>query len=492
MNATRKWFIAFFVFVTAVRVFFAAHLGLGDDEAYYWEWTTRPALSYYDHPPMTAWVGWLSCTAFGDNELGFRFGTLVCSAVFTLFLFLLARRLWGTDRAALFSAIFVSCVPLFAAGAFMMVPDAPLSAFWIASLYVFQRIVATRRPSYWYLLGGLFGLGLLSKYNMALLPLCVLLYCALSREDRFWLRRKEPYLALLLGAALFAPVIFWNAEHGFASFAYHLSSRNKYDLTWTPFLIYLGGQFLYLSPMVYPAAVAGMVAAAAAAIRKQDRMMTFVACFSVPYFALFSIACALSPTSKPHWPVMAYIPVLMWLASALDAALSKRDRARLWILSVIWAPAFLMSAFLYVQSVYPVVKLEGSSDPTNELYGWDVVGQALNGEMASLGSPDSTFIFAMRYNVASQLAFYTGGRYRIYSINPKREQYDYWGRGCLDGLEGQNALFVSDDRYTSDLTQEYAFETVERLEPIVIRRGGRAVKRVYIARCHNYRGKRST
>ena len=31
-------------------------LGLGNDEAYHFLYAAHPALSYYDHPPMMAWV----------------------------------------------------------------------------------------------------------------------------------------------------------------------------------------------------------------------------------------------------------------------------------------------------------------------------------------------------------------------------------------------------------------------------------------------------
>ena len=31
-------------------------LGLGNDEAYHFLYAAHPALSYFDHPPMMAWV----------------------------------------------------------------------------------------------------------------------------------------------------------------------------------------------------------------------------------------------------------------------------------------------------------------------------------------------------------------------------------------------------------------------------------------------------
>ena len=41
------------------------------DEAYYWLWSRRPALGYFDHPPMVAWLITLS-TAVLPGEAGAR------------------------------------------------------------------------------------------------------------------------------------------------------------------------------------------------------------------------------------------------------------------------------------------------------------------------------------------------------------------------------------------------------------------------------------
>ena len=39
-----------------IRLIPAFDLGLGNDEAYHFLYAAHPALSYYDHPPMMAWV----------------------------------------------------------------------------------------------------------------------------------------------------------------------------------------------------------------------------------------------------------------------------------------------------------------------------------------------------------------------------------------------------------------------------------------------------
>jgi len=48
-----------------VRLAAAGTLGLGNDEAYHFLYAVHPDLSYYDHPPMLAWVETIGLTLSG-------------------------------------------------------------------------------------------------------------------------------------------------------------------------------------------------------------------------------------------------------------------------------------------------------------------------------------------------------------------------------------------------------------------------------------------
>ena len=47
---------ALVVAVTAAKIALAHHWPLLADEAYYWVWSLRPALGYFDQPPLWAWT----------------------------------------------------------------------------------------------------------------------------------------------------------------------------------------------------------------------------------------------------------------------------------------------------------------------------------------------------------------------------------------------------------------------------------------------------
>jgi 4-amino-4-deoxy-L-arabinose transferase-like glycosyltransferase len=495
MHRYTKYFLWFLAAMSVLHAAYGAYLGLGDDEAYYWEWGRHPALSYFDHPPMTAWVSRICCTLAGNTQWGARLGAIVFSSCFMILLYAAMMKFFNDRRRAFFAVVFVATIPLFTAGGFMMVPDAMLALFWIASIYAFSLAVNEKRQSAWYALGTVFGLGLLSKYNMVMLPICVLTFLILSRDDRFWLKRKEPYLAVAIGLLLFSPVLIWNGQRGFPSFAFHLIERNaSAGWSWRPFRLFLAGQFGYLSPLVYLGSLVAMMYAGYRGIKRSDRKMLLLFAMSVPYVLIFSLACSISPTTKPHWPAMGYVAAFMVMVDQFCRFLETpliRYR-RVWLVSgyCAFGISVAMSLAIYLQSIYPVVALKPKQDPTNELYGWPTAAAAIERELDSLkafGKP--VFLWTPRYNIASQVTFYTRAHYAAYSIARKSEQHDVWGRGTLDGKEGANSLCVADNRYRCDPAAGFVFDSVRALPPIGIYRAGRQARQFYLYRCYGYRGK---
>src|SRR4051812_5658817 len=72
------------------------------DEAYYWLWGQHPALSYYDHPPLSAWLEGLAGMLFGWNTIGLRAPVVLTLAGDIFVLALFARRQPGDRQASYF------------------------------------------------------------------------------------------------------------------------------------------------------------------------------------------------------------------------------------------------------------------------------------------------------------------------------------------------------------------------------------------------------
>jgi hypothetical protein len=64
----KQFTICFVLALTLWRAYTGATLPLHPDEAYYWLWSRHLALSYFDHPPMIAYLIKLS-TVFSQSAV---------------------------------------------------------------------------------------------------------------------------------------------------------------------------------------------------------------------------------------------------------------------------------------------------------------------------------------------------------------------------------------------------------------------------------------
>ena len=64
------------VLLLLLRFVSAATINLSPQEAYYWNYSIHPDLSYLDHPPMVAWVIRADTLMLGKSEIGVRNGVL--------------------------------------------------------------------------------------------------------------------------------------------------------------------------------------------------------------------------------------------------------------------------------------------------------------------------------------------------------------------------------------------------------------------------------
>ena len=247
--------------LTGLRLVVAALLPLTPDEAYYWVWSRALAPGYVDHPPMAAlWIR-AGTTLIGETPLGVRLLGPLAAALSTLLLVDAAERLLPGRRAGLIAGALWNATLLVGAGSIVMTPDAPLLLFWCATLSAMARL-ATGGGAWWWLAAGLFaGLTLASKYTGVLLWFGIGAWVLAVPSARRHLRCPYPWVGAVVGLAVFAPVVLWNADHGWVSFL----KQGGRVADWRPgravqFLAELiGGQIGLATPGVWFLCVVGLV-----------------------------------------------------------------------------------------------------------------------------------------------------------------------------------------------------------------------------------------
>lgn len=376
--------------LTLVRLLVAAAAPLSPDEAYYWVWSRALAPGYLDHPPMVAlWVRagtWLA----GETPLGVRLLGPFAAALGSVLVAKAAEDLLPGRGAGLRAAALLNATLLLSVGAVTMTPDTPLLLFWTAALWALARLLRTGQGVWWLAAGASAGLALTSKYTAALLGAGILLWLLFVPAMRRWLATAWPWAGGALAAALFAPVVAWNAAHGWASFAKQGGRAGD----WAPAqaLRYLGelvgGQAGLATPLVFVLCIAGTVAA----VRQvRDPAWALLAALIVPGAAVF-LQHALGNRVQANWPAILY-PAACVAAAGLGG----------WL----WRPAvalgLAMLALVYLQAAAAPFALPRRLDITLvRMAGWDRLAH----DAARLRAPGDGFVAAESYGLAALLAFY--------------------------------------------------------------------------------------
>ena len=186
----KRALIVLIVVSASIRLFAACTLGLGNDEAYHFLYAIHPALSYYDHPPMLAWVETLGLTLSGSpfSALALRSGFIFLFAASTWLVWRIAGRLYG-PWAGLYAALALNLTGYYglAASTFAL-PDGPLLFFWLLTIDRLSIALAEpERTGPWIWVGLAWGGAMLSKYHAIFLPAGTLLFLILNPPARRWL-----------------------------------------------------------------------------------------------------------------------------------------------------------------------------------------------------------------------------------------------------------------------------------------------------------------
>jgi 4-amino-4-deoxy-L-arabinose transferase-like glycosyltransferase len=396
-------FAWFLIAATVVRLAVAAFMPLSADEAYYWVWSKALAPGYLDHPPMVAlWIR-AGTAVLGDTPLGVRLLGPLAAALGSLLLWSAGRDLAPDMAAGSRAAWMLNGTLALNAGSVLMTPDTPLLLFWTACMAALARLARTGNGTWWLAAGIAAGLALQSKYTAGLLAPCALLWVLLAPGLRRWLWHWQPYAGGLLAAAMFAPVLAWNAAHGWVSFA----KQGGREADWHPGLAashlgeLVGGQLGLATPLLLAVFCWGIWRLArAGGWWRAETALPLV--FTMVPAAVF-VQHAFGGRVQANWPGVIYP------GAALAAAIAG---VGLWQAAT-WLGAGL-SALVFVQATaWPLALPRRLDFSLIRLAGWG--GLARQAEAAA-GAPPA-FIAADDYGVAAELAFH--GAAPVLGVEPR-------------------------------------------------------------------------
>ncbi len=468
------------------RVVFATFTPLGVDEVYAIAVAREFSWAFFDHPPLGFWAPVVAAKLTGiEHSLIYRAPTLMFGTITTFLIYAIGRALAGS-RAGLWAAVFYAIAPAFALAGVFVLPDGPLemgSAFAVLWLVRIVKADGDVPLGHWVLAGFGLAIALASKYQAGLIPISALAFVAVSPIGRRWFLSPGLYVASAIGLIGLMPVLLWNLQNDWASFAFH-KGRTGDGLNLGNFAVMVLGQALYLLPPVAFFAIKGI----RQGLSPKNPAAMLVALIALGPIVGFNIIYLISNSSFPHWTMPGWLFALplagMWLAKA-DA--NYQRRARIWLsgfgASVL---ALLLIAMLHVNTGI-LTRFTHATPPS-----WDRTIESFNykgllGELNARNDLEGVTMIATRgWIEAGAMSTALQGDWPVRVLGDNKHHFAYMSGEQLGGtalLLDPETLTKADKALVKMQKLARSFdEFAETLEPIILNRGGRPYIAVNVIR----------
>ena len=397
----------------ALRLAVAAYTGLVDDEAYYRLWSLAPALSYYDHPPMVAWIIGAGRAIAGDTTLGVRLLAPFCHLLGAALLWRTTRLLYGAETARRTVWIMLA-MPLLAVGGIIVTPDLPSVLFAGLVFWALAELDRSQNANWWLAIGLFAGLGLISKYTNLFLGATIVIWLVAVSGNHKWFRAPQLWIGGLIAMAVTSPVVIWNAEHDWASFAKQFGRVAHNGPAGPGYLLELVGAFIALaSPIIAILAIAGLIHVARSAYVSRRSSDVLVAATILPMLLYFFLH-ALHDRVQGNWLAPLYPALALSAAIGIETLVPEHRRQAVFRTAV--GLGFVVSAIIYAHALSPIRAAFVLKDPTEQMHGWPALSDAIDEKRREVGAG---WVATSSYASTGQLAMALKGRSEVAQLNDR-------------------------------------------------------------------------
>lgn len=432
------------------------------DEAYYWLWGQRWDWSYYDHPPLQAWLQRLVSDLGINGVLGLRVvPTLGTTAVvlWALSIVLERRGISGRRKLAVLCVFLAS--PVFYLFTMLVFPDHLMLAFLalalVSALPVLEALDRDAQPNALNIVAvGLWlGLAMLTKYNAALVALALVVLVLWYPRYRVLFRNPWLYAAVSVALLCLFPVFWWNLQQQGASFDYNLNTRLRFvpDRIAGNALGYFLGSVAAVSVFLVPAVVRVLRTGPFDALQ---RLAVFT--FLVP--SLVWLAATSVTNVLYYWNIVAYVVIvplgILYLRSS-------------WAVLAHMGFGVALSLGLLVNYTHAPASaiLHQAVDHESALvFGWDRLVPRILDLSNQHGAPR---LVASDYRYGGILAWKTGDTtVEVYSN--RKSQFDIWQSDAA--IPRAAAILLTSNEYPMSPVLSDRFDTITHLENHIVTRRG--------------------
>jgi hypothetical protein len=469
-----------YAFLSVVFIF---TLDLTEQEAYYWLWAKNLDWSYFDHPPLQAWVTALLTLVLGNQKWVLRipafFGTMAVLVIFYKW----TKHKWGQQTAELCSLLLMSnCV--FMMGSVISLPDSLAVPLGLASA-IFAHKGYIKRAAF------LFGFALLAKWTVLFVALGVVY--TIYRQNKFRLSQFFQFGLIVL--MIQTPVIWWNIHHGNVTAKFHLYGRHVHtrlsplQYAENSFNFFLA-QFFSMGLLI--TALLIFVWTQRQSLKKFSREQWEALLFwSLPGLAIVFVS-AIQGQIRFYWTFLSLIPAIAWLGyGVVEKFPNIIKKLRMGIVAMLifqWGCGWVAGFYPIGSAVEMALNLKPDlrRSPMGEFNGWE---QWYFNTLLPTGLLDEkTALLGSDFHVASRLSWTVRNERDLTSIGVvglSKNQFQFWSQPLPPNYK--KAIFFGDNRYDRLDNLEKICNHKSEWKTTPVKAFNLTIKNVYWAYCDSLR-----
>jgi 4-amino-4-deoxy-L-arabinose transferase-like glycosyltransferase len=283
-------------------------------------WALAPALGYAKHPPFPTWVLWSFERVFpADVPLTYALGALEVAGLLALVWHIGCLTL--DRRRALLAVLCVSCVSYYSFRMHFYNHNTALLVATAASLPVLWRCVESNAIRWWVLLGLVWGIGMLCKYQMAVTIACNVAFLMTESRARLREQAKGILVAAIVAGFVVLPHIVWLVQNDFPTFTYaskSLAAHAPWSARPGREMNFLADQLLRLANLIPVLLALAWVArgrsAGSVAVPAQSQRFLAIHAFG-PFAIMTLLSMFFGVDLQMHWGTAFLWAVPLWLAA---------------------------------------------------------------------------------------------------------------------------------------------------------------------------------
>ncbi len=449
-----------FIIFCFIKLAIIKHIPLINDEAYTLTISRHFSLSYFDHPPLMMWISFFIHQFDIIESYIFRIPFVVFGIFTSYFLFKIGSIIYSKEIGVVSAILYFISPFFFLSGGLFIVPDASLNFSIAGATYIAIRLIFNNDNNIflWLALGLLLSVAFLSKYHAYLFGIALFFAFFIWRKDLLF--TKNFNISLLISTVGLVPVLLWNVDNNFESFAFH-GNRSSFTFDLSHIFYSIFAQLFFLLPTT------GFLIFLSLKKKIPGKYEKFLILLALPTIIIFNVLILLSDNSLSHWSMVGWLLLIPIASNHLICMKSyKLEFIIFKILSALVAVILISSLITHARTGF-ITRSYGekipSWDDTRELLDWIHVADILakNLQEEELGS-----LATLNWYDSGQLTVTFNFRQTVGVIGPNSNHFKYMDVSDKNfmTLIDVRLIHKNDDIEIKEVLRDYNYNVIKKIK----------------------------